>query len=126
MRSNLVRFCRRAERVRRKISLLSMRRSSIGKPVRLRLSIFRSNKHFYAQVIDDSKSVTLVSASTLDLDRGGRLYCSNSEMASSVGELIGSRAAEAGVSHVVLDRGGNSYSKVLKAFSDAARKTLVF
>jgi large subunit ribosomal protein L18 len=92
-----------------------------GTAERPRLNVFRSNKHIYAQLIDDTKGVTLVSASTLDkefnLESTG-----NIEAAQKVGELIAKRALEKGYKAVVFDRGGYLYHGRVKALADAARE----
>jgi large subunit ribosomal protein L18 len=105
-------FKQRADRVRYKA-----RCKSFGKP---RLSVFRSERHIYAQVIDDSCGKTLCSASTMDAAfKGGKT--SNCEVASKVGELIAARAIEAGVKEVVFDRGGFNYHGRVKNLADGAR-----
>lgn len=106
-------FRRRAERIRNQI-----RRKSFGKP---RLSVFRSDRHIYAQIIDDIKGVTLCSASTLDKNLRGVGKTSNCEAASKVGALIAGKAAEAGIKEVVFDRGGFNYHGRVKALADGAR-----
>ncbi|BDG45563.1 MULTISPECIES: 50S ribosomal protein L18 [Parageobacillus] len=103
---------RRHARVRKKI---------FGTAERPRLNVFRSNKHIYAQIIDDMKAVTLVSASTLDkefdLESTG-----NIEAAKKVGELVAKRALAKGIKKVVFDRGGYLYHGRVKALADAARE----
>ncbi|GMB10017.1 LSU ribosomal protein L18P [Thermolongibacillus altinsuensis] len=98
-----------------------VRRKVFGTAERPRLNVFRSNKHIYAQVIDDVKAVTLVSASTLDkefdLESTG-----NIEAAKKVGELVAKRALEKGIKKVVFDRGGYLYHGRVKALADAARE----
>ncbi len=86
---------------------------------RPRLSIFRSGKHIYAQVIDDSQAVTLASASTAEKEDKGKGY--NVESASSVGKKIAERALAKGVKQVMFDRGGYIYHGRVKALADAAR-----
>lgn len=92
-----------------------------GTAERPRLNVYRSNQHIYAQVIDDSNSVTLVSASTLDkelnLDSN-----SNVDAAQKVGELVAKRAIDKGVKTVVFDRGGYLYHGRVKALAEAARE----
>jgi large subunit ribosomal protein L18 len=88
---------------------------------RVRLSVFRSGQHIYAQIIDDVRGVTLVTASTLDKELKGKAG-STVDAAKSVGELIGKRASAAGVKEVVFDRGGFIYHGRLKALADAARE----
>ncbi len=102
---------RRRARVRRKLR---------GTTERPRLSIYRSNKYIYAQVIDDVEGVTVAAASSQEPDlRSGRL---NLDTAAKVGSLVADRAKEAGVSTVVFDRGGYKYHGRLKALADAARE----
>lgn len=90
---------------------------------RLRLSVFRSGKHIYAQVIDDAAGHTLAAASTLEKDLKGSLKTgANVEAASAVGKLVAERAVAAGVKDVVFDRGGYLYHGRIKALADAARE----
>ena len=106
---------RRKQRVR-----LSLRRSGGGRP---RLSVFRSSKHIYAQVIDDLKGVTLASASSLEktMREGGKTGA-NIDAAKAVGKLIAERAKEKGIKDVVFDRGGYLYHGRVKALAEAARE----
>jgi large subunit ribosomal protein L18 len=108
-------FIRRAKRVRH-----TLKRSSHG---RARLTVFRSSKHIYAQVIDDAAGRTLASASTLDKDLKGALKkgC-DLQAAGAVGKLVAERAVKAGVKEVVFDRGGYLYHGRVKALADAARE----
>ncbi|KDE49716.1 50S ribosomal protein L18 [Geobacillus sp. CAMR12739] len=92
-----------------------------GTAERPRLSVFRSNKHIYAQIIDDTKSSTIVSASTLDKEFGLD-STNNIEAAKKVGELVAKRALEKGIKKVVFDRGGYLYHGRVKALADAARE----
>ncbi len=101
----------RHKRVRTKIS---------GTPERPRLSVFRSNKGIYVQVIDDVNAKTLVSASTLDKEV--KTKASNIEAAKEVGDLIAKRAIKAGIKTVVFDRGGYIYHGKIKALAEAARE----
>jgi large subunit ribosomal protein L18 len=103
---------KRHARVRSKLS---------GTASRPRLNVFRSNKHIYAQLIDDVNGVTLVSASTLDKDVSVE-SASNTEAAVKVGELVAKRAVEKGVNEVVFDRGGYLYHGRVQALADAARE----
>lgn len=103
---------KRHTRVRAKLS---------GTSARPRLNVYRSNKHIYAQVIDDLKGVTLVSASTLDKELNLE-SSSNIEAAQKVGELVAKRAVEKGVSEVVFDRGGYLYHGRIQALADSARE----
>ena len=102
---------RRHKRVRNKIS---------GTAECPRLSVFRSNKGIYAQIIDDVKGVTLVSASTLDKDV--KTKHANKEAAREVGTLIAKRAKEQNISDVVFDRGGYIYHGVIEELANAARE----
>lgn len=99
-----------------------VRKNLTGSLARPRLNVFRSGKHIYAQVIDDEKGVTLVSASTLDselgLNNGG-----NVEAAKKVGELLAKRAKEKGFDKVVFDRGGYLYHGRVKALAESARES---
>jgi large subunit ribosomal protein L18 len=96
-----------------------IRRRLTGTPERPRLNIYRSLNHIYAQVIDDSQGVTLVSASTVaaKMKTGG-----NVGAAREIGKLIAERAKEKGISKVVFDRGGYLYHGRVKALADAARE----
>lgn len=111
-------FARRQRRARFKLRKVS--------GLRARLSVFRSSKHIYAQVIDDVKGVTLASASTLDedviksLDKGKG---TDTAAAAVVGKMVAQRAIKAGVKNVVFDRGGYIYHGRVKALGDAARES---
>ena len=87
---------------------------------RPRLSVFRSKKHMYVQIIDDKAQRTLARASTLDKDLKLKAT-SNIAAAEEVGRLVAERAVKAGVQHVVFDRGGCLYHGRVKALADAAR-----
>jgi large subunit ribosomal protein L18 len=87
---------------------------------RPRLSVFRSGKHIYAQVIDDTKAVTLASASTAEKEVAGKGY--NVESASQVGKKIAERALAKGVKQVMFDRGGYIFHGRVKALAEAARE----
>ena len=90
---------------------------------RVRLSVFRSGKHIYAQLIDDSKGQTLASASSLDKDVQSKLKSTSTvEAAKSVGELIAKKAQKVNVKEVVFDRGGYIFHGRVKALADAARE----
>lgn len=106
---NKVRKARHA-RVRRKIS---------GTAERPRLNVFRSNKHIYAQLIDDVAGVTLASASDHDetIEKGTK-----TELATAVGKLIAERGQEKGIKNVVFDRGGYLYHGRVQALAEAARE----
>jgi large subunit ribosomal protein L18 len=101
--------------VRRKIKLVARGRT--------RLSVFRSSKHIYAQLIDDVKGTTLVAASSLEKPmREGVKTGANIAAAKAVGKLIAERAKEKGIKDVVFDRGGYLYHGRIKALADAARE----
>jgi large subunit ribosomal protein L18 len=90
---------------------------------RKRLSVFRSSKHIYAQLIDDDAGATVVSASSIEKDTRGQLKTGASiEAAKTVGKLIAQRAQEKGIKDVVFDRGGYLYHGRIKALADAARE----
>jgi large subunit ribosomal protein L18 len=106
---------RRTQRVRRRVKF-----SAKGKP---RLSVFRSGKHMYAQVIDDINGVTVASASTVDKDlRSGIKNGATMDAAKAVGELIAKRAKAKNIEQVVYDRGGFLYHGRVQALADAARE----
>ena len=107
---------RRKQRVRN-----SLRRSANGRP---RLSVFRSSKHIYAQVIDDLKGETLASASSLEkaMRESGNTGA-NIDAAKAVGKLLAERAVQNGVKEVVFDRGQYLYHGRVKALADAARES---
>ena len=98
-------------RIRRKLS---------GTAERPRLAIFRSVAHIYAQVIDDAKGSTIVSASSVD--KGAKTNGGNVAAAKSIGKLVAQRAQEKGIKKVVFDRGGYQYHGRVKALADAARE----
>jgi len=104
---------RRTYRVRNKIR---------GTSTRPRLSVFRSHKHIYAQVIDDLAGRTLVSANSRDKDLGLNGYGGNKEAAAVVGKAIAERALAAGISEVAFDRGGYKYHGRVATLADAARE----
>ena len=106
-------FDRRRRRVR-----TALRARASGKP---RLSVHRSGKHIYAQVIDDSDGKTLAAASTLDKDLKGKTGATRNG-AAAVGKALAERAKKAGVSTVVFDRGGFLFHGRVKALADAARE----
>ncbi len=106
---------RRTQRVRSRL-----RRKASERP---RLSVFRSGKHIYAQVIDDVKGTTLAAASSLEKDlKAGLKTGADKAAAAAVGKLVATRAAEKGVKEVVFDRGGYLYHGRVKALADAARE----
>ena len=90
---------------------------------RVRLTVFRSNKNIYAQVIDDSEGRTLAAASSLDKDMRSKGNISpGMDVAGAVGKLIASRAKDAGIDKVVFDRGAYLYHGRVRALADAARE----
>ena len=101
-----------------------LRRFLIGTKTKPRLSVFRSNNHIYAQVIDDQAQSTICSASTIDKEFKikDNESSSNCNSSSEVGTLLAKRAIKQGVKEVVFDRGGNIYHGRVKALADAARK----
>jgi large subunit ribosomal protein L18 len=106
---------RRAQRIRRQI------RKVAGE--RLRLTVYRSSKNIYAQVIDDTKGHTVAAASTLEKDLKGSLKTgADTAAASAVGKLVAERAKKAGVKDVVFDRGPYLFHGRIKALADAARE----
>ena len=108
-------FARRQRRTR-----YALRKAAGGRP---RLSVFRSGKHIYAQVIDDLKGTTLAAASSLDEGLKARLKTgANKDAATEVGKLIAERAIAAGVKAVVFDRGGYQYHGRVAALATAARE----
>jgi large subunit ribosomal protein L18 len=106
---------RRAQRVRRQLKKVAS-----GRP---RLSVHRSSKHIYAQIIDDAEGRTLAAASTIDGDLKTSLKTgADSAAAAAVGKLIAERAVKAGVKEVVFDRGAYIYHGRVKALAEAARE----
>ncbi len=104
----------RHKRIRKKLS---------GTTERPRLAVFRSEKHIYAQIIDDTKGVTLVAASTVEKAMREKLKKTwNVEAAKEVGKLIAERALAKGIKEVVFDRGGFKYHGRVKALADSARE----
>jgi large subunit ribosomal protein L18 len=90
---------------------------------RARLSVFRSSKHIYAQVIDDRKGETVASASSMEKDLRGKLKTgADMEAAKTIGKLVAERATAKGVSTVVFDRGSYLFHGRVKALADAARE----
>ena len=106
---------KRAQRIRRQIKKVAGDRP--------RLSVHRSSKHIYAQIIDDAKGHTVAAASTLEKDQRGALKTgADTAAAAAVGKLIAERAVKAGVKEVVFDRGAYIYHGRVKALADAARE----
>jgi len=102
-------------RIRRRI-----RKVSFGTEARPRLSVFRSNKEIYAQLIDDSAGKTIVAASSRDKDVDAK--GTKTEIATAVGKAIAEKAIKAGVEAVAFDRGGNLYHGRVKALAEGARE----
>ena len=108
-------FARRQRRTRH-----ALHQAGAGRP---RLSVFRSGKHIYAQVIDDRKGTTLAAASSLDEGLKGKVKTgANKDAATEVGKLIAERAIKAGVKEVIFDRGGYIYHGRIAALANAARE----
>jgi len=108
-------FARRQKRVRHRIAIAGK-----GRP---RLTVFRSGKHIYAQVIDDAAGKTLAAASSLDKGLREEFKSgANKAAAAAVGKLLAERAKGAGISSVVFDRGGFLFHGRVKALADAARE----
>ena len=103
---------KRRNRIRKKI---------FGSGDRPRLSVFKSNKYIYVQIIDDAKGVTLVSASSLE--KGLNDKGVNCELSKQVGALVGKRAIENGIKNVVFDRGGYKYHGNIKFLAEGARES---
>jgi len=107
--------------VRRTRRKKGIRRRLFGVPARPRLTVFRSSKHIYAQVIDDLTGRTLASACTNE--KGGKVANGgNREAAAGIGKIVAERAREAGIEAVVFDRNGYQFHGRVKALADAARK----
>ena len=108
-------FDRRSKRTRVKLAKVA--------GARPRLSVFRSSKHIYAQVIDDQNGVTLASASSIEKDLRGKLKTgADKAAASEVGKLLAERASAQGIKDVVFDRGGYIYHGRVRALAEAARE----
>ena len=104
----------RHKRVRRKIT---------GTTQRPRLCVFRSSNNIYAQIIDDTNRVTVVSASSLEAEiKGAVNHCGNKDEARKVGELVAKRAVEKGITEVVFDRGGYLYHGRVQELAEGARE----
>ncbi len=102
---------RRHRRVRAKIK---------GTPERPRLSVYRSNQHIYAQIIDDTQGITLVSANSLQLPDKDKL--TNKEKVLKVAEILAQKSLEKGIKKIVFDRGGFSYQGRIKLLAEELRK----
>jgi large subunit ribosomal protein L18 len=115
MGMHLSQFDRRKARVRR-----ALKARSAGRP---RLSVHRSSKHIYAQIIDDVGGKTVAAASSLEKDLKGSLSTgADKTAAAAVGKLVAERAAQAGIKEVTFDRGGYLFHGRVKALADAARE----
>ena len=111
--SNVVRL-RIHERIRKRLN---------GTESRPRLCVFRSNKHIYVQIVDDSKGRTLVAASSLDAEAKGNIKAGgNIAAAREVGKVVAKRAIDKGIQNVLFDRGGYIYHGRVKALAEAARE----
>jgi large subunit ribosomal protein L18 len=111
---------RLASRLKRKKRI---RKNIFGHQDRPRLSVFRSSRHIYAQIVDDTAGATLVSASTLDREfKENKVEGKKVDIAKAVGNLIGKRALDKGISKVVLDRNGFLYHGRIKSLSEGARE----
>jgi large subunit ribosomal protein L18 len=105
---------RRRARVRKQLKMRS--------GGRLRLSVFRSDKNIYAQIVDDQKGVTLVAASSIDRELRSKPKSNKKAAAAEVGKLVAERAKKAGVTDVVFDRGGYQYHGRIRALAEGARE----
>lgn len=100
-----------------------VRKKVFGTADKPRLNVFRSLNNVYAQVIDDTKGHTLVSASTIDAEVKGQIKSGgNIQAAKVVGQVVGKRAVEAGIKKIVFDRGGYQYHGRVKSLADGARE----
>jgi large subunit ribosomal protein L18 len=106
----------RRERIRKRI-----RKVSFGTAERPRMSVYRSNKEIYAQLIDDAKGITLAAASSRDKELS-KAKGTKSEIASQVGKAIAEKALKAGIEKVAFDRGGNLYHGRVKSLAEGARE----
>jgi large subunit ribosomal protein L18 len=113
-RSAGVSATRRSGKARRHFRL---RKKVVGTDIRPRLVVSRSSRHLFVQVVDDGKGVTLASASTYKLSDGDK-----TAQAKQLGQQLAESAKAAGISQVVFDRGGNTYTGRIAAFADAARE----
>jgi large subunit ribosomal protein L18 len=109
-------ICARAKRIKR------IRKKISGTSMCPRMRVFRSNRHIYVQIIDDTKQSTLIAMSTDDKEFDAAGLKGKCELAEKVGEMVAKRAQAAGIDKVVFDRGGNLYHGRVKALTDGARK----
>jgi large subunit ribosomal protein L18 len=115
MATNMTPLARRKARVRKTLAARGN--------LRPRLSVFRSSKNIYAQVIDDAKGVTVASASSMEVDfKASKKTGADTAAAAAIGKLLAERAIKAGIKDVVFDRGGYIYHGRVKALADAARE----
>ena len=105
---------KRKQRIRKKLE---------GTSERPRLSVFRSARHIYAQIIDDSKGETIVSASTLDKELSEAKFETKAAAAAKIGEVVAEKAKAKGIDTIVFDRNGYIYHGRVKALSEGARKS---
>jgi large subunit ribosomal protein L18 len=108
--------------IARKKRVQRIRTKSFGTPERPRMRVFRSNRHIYVQIIDDTKHATLLTMSTKDKEFDVSELKGKCAAAKKVGELVAQRAKDAGITKVIFDRGGNIYHGRVKALSDGARE----
>lgn len=101
---------------------MRIRKRVHGTAEKPRLSVFRSNRQIYAQLIDDNKGVTLLSACSKEKEIAGKTGIKKTEQASLVGKLLASKCKEKGIEHVVFDRGGYKYHGRVRSLADAARE----
>ncbi|MEN8798960.1 MAG: 50S ribosomal protein L18 [Flavobacteriaceae bacterium] len=106
---------------RRKRIHKRIRKTSVGTDQRPRLSVYRSNKEIYAQIIDDTNGITLASASSRDKELS-KAKGTKSEIATQVGKAIAEKAIKAGIEKVAFDRGGNLYHGRVKSLAEGARE----
>jgi large subunit ribosomal protein L18 len=105
---------------RRARTRFAVQAAAHGRP---RLSVFRSGRHIYAQVISDAEGKTLAAASSIDADLKGKVKGLTKETAAAVGKAVAERAVKAGVTAVIFDRGAFRYHGRIKALADAARES---
>lgn len=104
---------------RKKRLKMGIRKKIKGTPERPRLSVYKSNKVIYAQIIDDSKGVTLAASSSFDLDKKGGV---NLEISKNVGKKVAEKAKASGIDAIVFDRNGSLYHGNIKALAEGARE----
>ena len=109
----------KVKRSRRERIKMGIRKSMEGTTQRPRLSVFRSNKAIYAQIIDDSKGHTIAAASSAELDKNAKL---NIQTSKSVGKIVAEKAVASGINEIVFDRNGYLYHGNVKALAEGARE----